>query len=222
MELKKVVRPVISRLCYALALLVLAFVTEGPHSQAVAQTKGLAQQNKASVSARRHNDMETVEITATNKQIEGRVFINRAPETIFAFYSDFRNLPKFLGDVMDVQLFSPMQSRWTIEGPFGMKAHWDIEITKVIPNVLIRYQVADSSIAHSTWEIRFEPTADPSTTEVTEVLTATLGKLELAAMALIGKYPQDEVRANLHRLKQLLETGQITDTSYAVKGKFAP
>jgi hypothetical protein len=37
-------------------------------------------------------------------------------------------------------------------------------------------------------------------------------------MALIGKYPQDEVRANLHRLKELLETGQITDTSYAVKG----
>ena len=164
--------------------------------------------------------METVEITATDKQIEGRVFINRAPERIFAFYNDFRNLPKFLGDVMDVKLLSPTRSRWTIEGPFGLRAHWDIEITKVIPNALIRYKVADSSIANSAWEIRFEPTSDPFATEVTEVLTAPLGKLELAAMALIGKYPQDEVRANLHRLKELLETGQITDTSYAVKGKF--
>jgi uncharacterized membrane protein len=164
--------------------------------------------------------MEMVEITATDKQIEGRVFINRAPETIFAFYSDFRNLPRFLGDVMDVQLMSPTRSRWTIEGPFRLRAHWDIEIMKVIPNVLIRYQLADSSIAKSTWEIRFEPTGDPSVTEVREILTAPLGKLDLMAMALIGKYPQDEVRANLHRLKQLLETGQITDTSYAVKGKF--
>jgi len=42
-----------------------------------------------------------------------------------------------------------------------------------------------------------------------------------AALALIGKYPAKEVSANLHRFKELLETGGVTDTSYAVAGKFA-
>jgi hypothetical protein len=47
---------------------------------------------------------------------------------------------------------------------------------------------------------------------------ATMGR---AALALIGKLPAEEVSANLHRLKQVMETGHVTDTSYAVAGKFA-
>jgi hypothetical protein len=31
----------------------------------------------------------------------------------------------------------------------------------------------------------------------------------------------EEVTSNLHRLKEIMETGKVTDTSYAVAGKFA-
>jgi hypothetical protein len=41
-----------------------------------------------------------------------------------------------------------------------------------------------------------------------------------AVLALMGKIPAGEVPSNLHRLKQLLEEGSVTDTSYAVPGKF--
>jgi hypothetical protein len=41
------------------------------------------------------------------------------------------------------------------------------------------------------------------------------------ALALIGKLPAEEVSANLHWLKQVMETGHVTDTSDAVAGKFA-
>jgi hypothetical protein len=41
-------------------------------------------------------------------------------------------------------------------------------------------------------------------------------------LAFIGKFPAKEESANLHRLKQLLETGRVTDRSYAVSGKFGP
>jgi len=51
-------------------------------------------------------------------------------------------------------------------------------------------------------------------------MTAPLGRVRRAALALIGKFPADEVSANLHRLKQLLEAERVTDTSYAVRGKF--
>jgi hypothetical protein len=40
------------------------------------------------------------------------------------------------------------------------------------------------------------------------------------ALALIGKFPAQEVSANLHRFKQLMETGRVTDTTHAVSGKF--
>ena len=48
-----------------------------------------------------------------------------------------------------------------------------------------------------------------------------LDRLGRAALALMGKFPTEEVTSNLHRLKELLETGRVTDTSYAVPGKFA-
>ena len=47
-----------------------------------------------------------------------------------------------------------------------------------------------------------------------------LGKLGRAALALIGKFPAQEVSSNLRRLKQIMETGTATDTSYAIPGKF--
>lgn len=57
-------------------------------------------------------------------------------------------------------------------------------------------------------------------TEVREVLKMPLGKVGRAALALIGKHPAEEVSSNLHRLKQAMESGEVTDTSYAVQGKF--
>jgi hypothetical protein len=47
------------------------------------------------------------------------------------------------------------------------------------------------------------------------------GRLARAALALIGKFPAEEQSSNLHRLKEVLETGRVTETSYSVSGKFA-
>lgn len=43
---------------------------------------------------------------------------------------------------------------------------------------------------------------------------------DVMALALIGKFPAEEQSANLRRLKEILETGSVTDTSYSVPGKF--
>jgi hypothetical protein len=52
-------------------------------------------------------------------------------------------------------------------------------------------------------------------------MTVPLGTLGRAALALIGKFPAHEVYANLRRLKQIMEVGRVTDTSYSVPGKFS-
>jgi hypothetical protein len=57
--------------------------------------------------------------------------------------------------------------------------------------------------------------------KVREVMKAPLGRLGRAALGLIGKFPAQEVSSNLHRLKQVMETVRVTDTSYSVPGKFA-
>jgi len=153
--------------------------------------------------------------------IEATVTIQRPVEKVFEFYRDFKNLPSFLGDVMAIEQIDPATSRWTIQGPLGIRAHWTVKVTDERTNELIRYQIVTPAALRTYWEINFAQGRDAGETEVRQVMKAPLGRLGRAALALIGKFPAEEVHSNLHRLKQVMETGRVTDTSYSVAGKFA-
>ena len=173
---------------------------------------------KTELDRRRHMQIDPT--SSGKNQIEATVTIQRPVSEVFAFYRDFRNLPSFLGDVMEIEPTGPATSRWTIKGPFGIRVHWTTEVTEERTNELIRYETATSSATKTHWEIYFSPGAEPGETQVREVMKAPGGRFAMDALALIGKFPAQEVSANLHRFKQLMETGRVTDTTYAVSGKF--
>ena len=153
--------------------------------------------------------------------IETSVTIRCPVEEVFAFYRDFDNLPRFLGDVTTSVQIGPAMYRWTIQGPLGVRVGWMVKVTEELTNVLIRYQTVAPPGLRTYWEIHFAPGLAAGQAEVREVMKAPLGRFGRAALALIGKFPAEEVAANLHRLKEIMETGRVTDTSYSVKGKFA-
>lgn len=155
------------------------------------------------------------------RAIEESVTIQCAIEKVFGFYRDFKNLPSFLGDVMAVEQIGPATFRWTIQGPLGVRANWTVRVTEERTNELIRYETVALPGLRTCWEIHFARGTDAGETEVREVMKAPLGRLGRAALALIGKFPAEEVRSNLHRLKEVMETGRVTDTSYSAPGKFA-
>jgi uncharacterized membrane protein len=75
--------------------------------------------------------MQSDSSTASDKNtIEATVTRRRPVEEVFGFYQDFKNLPTFLGDVIAIEPTGPATSQWTIEGPFGIQAHWTIEVTE--------------------------------------------------------------------------------------------
>jgi uncharacterized membrane protein len=110
-------------------------------------------------------------------------------------------------------------SRWTIQAPLGLELHWTVVVTDIIPNAFIAYRT-ESATAPARWEVSFSPGAHPGTTLVREVMSMPGGLIARAALAAVGKPPAKEVRANLKRLKELLETGRVTTMDYAVAGKF--
>ena len=157
---------------------------------------------------------------AQHDTVTSSVVIRRPVNEVFGFYHDFRNLPRFLGDVMEVEQVDPTTWRWTIQGPLGVRAHWTVRVTEERANECIRYETVTSPALQTTWQIYFTPASTTGETTVREVLKVPLGSLGRAALALIGKFPAQESPANLHRLKELLETGKVTDASYAVPDKF--
>jgi len=166
--------------------------------------------------------MQTTSLPRRNgNTIEASVTIRRAVQDVFSFYRDFKNLPSFLGDVIAIEEIGPATSRWTIQGPLGIRAAWTIKVTEERTNELICYETITSPGLRTYWEIHFAPASESGQTEVREVMKAPLGRLGRAALALMGKFPTEEVRANLRRLKQFMETGSVTDTSYSARGKFS-
>jgi uncharacterized membrane protein len=154
--------------------------------------------------------------------IEESIVIERSLADVFAFYRDFRHLPDFLGDVVRVEVTAgDPTSRWTIRAPLGFAVHWTVVVTDLRPNTFIAYQTAWAG-APARWEVSFSSGAEPGTTVVHEVMSMPGGLIAAAVLAAIGKPPASEVRANLKRLKELLETGYVTTMDYAVPGKFAP
>jgi uncharacterized membrane protein len=166
--------------------------------------------------------MQTISLPLRDPNtIEASVTIQCAVDEVFRFYRDFKNLPSFLGDVMAVEQIGPATSRWPTHGPLGIRAKWTIRVTEERANELIRYETVGPPGLRTYWEIHFAPGSEAGATEVREVMKAPLGRWGRAALALIGKFPAEEVSSNLHRLKEVMETGRVTDTGYSVAGKFA-
>jgi uncharacterized membrane protein len=149
--------------------------------------------------------MQATSVLRNENIIEASVGIDCPVEEVFKYYRDFENLPSFLGDVMAVEQIGP---------------EWTTRVTEERPNELIRYETVTSPRLTTYWEIYFAPGSKAGETQVREVMKPPLGRLGRAALSLIGKFPAEEVKANLHRLKQVMETGKVTDTSYSVRGKF--
>jgi uncharacterized membrane protein len=153
--------------------------------------------------------------------IQASVTIQRPLDEVFGFYQDFRNLPIFLGDVLTIEPTGPITSRWTIAGPFGIRTSWTVRVTEFSKNELICYETVTLPAFRTYWEIHFTPGSNAGETSVREVMKEPLGRLGEAALALIGKYPALEIKANLNRFRQVMEIGRVVDTSYSIPGKFS-
>ncbi|MFC4020717.1 SRPBCC family protein [Micromonospora sp. GCM10011542] len=153
--------------------------------------------------------------------VEAKVTIRRPVGEVFTFYRDFRNLSRFLGDVMAVEQVGPAESRWRIQGPLGVRLTSTMRVTEERSNEVIGYQTRSLPGLRTYWTVHFTsgPTGDE--TEVREVMRTPLGRLGHRVLALLGKPPAGEVPANLRRLREVLETGRVTTLDHAVAGKFS-
>jgi len=115
------------------------------------------------------------------------VTIQRSIDDVFRFYRGFRNLPRFLGDVTAIEPLGRATYRWTIQGPLGVRVKWKVKMTEEDTNELIRYETVTSPGLRTYWEIHFAQGSDAGQTELREV---------------IGKFPFEEVSANVHRLNR--------------------
>ena len=138
--------------------------------------------------------------------VTGDVVIRGPVQVVYSFYRNFTNLPRVLGDVVAVEQITGMTYRWIVAGPLGSRLPMTVTVTDQRVNQLIRYQTGGPGPLRGRWELAFAVDTGSGGTRVREQLVVPLGAIGRAVLALIGKFPDREVAANLTRLKQLLET----------------
>ncbi len=148
---------------------------------------------------------------SSSVRVDQAMTINAPVEEIYNFWRNFENLPQFMYHLESVTKIDEMRSRWKAKAPLGMTVEWDAEIISEIPNELISWRSVESADVSNAGSVRFLPSTGGRGTVVKVELRyePPAGKLGAAIAWLTGEEPSVQVRDDLRRFKQLMETGEI-------------
>jgi uncharacterized membrane protein len=174
--------------------------------------------NDAPLSAAKNPDVEAVGPETNLRPHPGDVLvgrtvtIDRPREELYAFWRDFKNLPKFMHNVQSVTVQDGRHSHWVIEAPAGKTVEWDSAITEDESGRLIAWESLEDAGVRNSGRVEFLDSPDSRGTVVRVTLVydppgGTVGKL---IAKVFQKEPKVQARQDLRRFKQLMETGEVS------------
>ena len=141
--------------------------------------------------------------------VEESVTISRPLSELYRFWRNFENLPTFMNHLESVSMRDEGISHWVAKGPAGMRVEWDARIINEVHDKVIGWQSLDGSMISTAGSVNFDE--DSLGTRVTVHLQYNPpgGKLGAAVAALFGEEPNQTIREDLRRFKQLMEAGEM-------------
>ena len=154
-------------------------------------------------------------------RVKKNITINRSPEELYRFWREFQNLPRFMNDLESVQVIGEKRSHWVAKGPAGKRIEWDAEITEDRPNELIAWRSLEDSDVDNAGSVRFEQARGKRGTVIRVEIEyrPPAGSLGATVSKFLGADPKQALHESLHRLKQLMETGEIITTEGQPAGR---
>ena len=140
--------------------------------------------------------------------VEERVIVNRPREELYRFWRNLENLPRFMAHLESVERITDTLSRWRAEGPGGTTVEWNAEIINEVEHSLIAWRSIEGSDVVSAGSVHFEPAGTGRTlVRVRLQYSPPGGKAGAAIAKLMGKDAATEIRDDLMRFKQLIDSG---------------
>ncbi len=139
------------------------------------------------------------------------ITINRPAFEVYAFWHDFKNLPRFMRHLESVDTAGGKLSHWVARGPAGSHVEWDAEVVDDRPNELIAWRSLPGAQVENGGAVRFKSAPGGRGTEViVHMHFSPPGGAVGAGMArLFGEHPDQQLQDDLRRFKQVMETGEI-------------
>jgi uncharacterized membrane protein len=144
----------------------------------------------------------------TNAPVIFSVTINKSPDKVYAFYRNLAQLPRFMDYLQSVHEVSRTRSHWVAKLPIGGTIAWDAEIVEDSPGRALTWRTVEGSPLHLAGRVTFTRAPGRDATEVrVEMKLGFTGKRPSRLLAKLFTKPQ--IKGDLRRLKQVMETGEV-------------
>jgi uncharacterized membrane protein len=159
--------------------------------------------------------------SAPDALVTSSVIVGKSPQECYEFWRNVSNMTRISPMVESVTVLDDRTSRWLIRSPLGNAIEWDSKITGDTPGERISWQSVDGGGLYHAGVVRFEPSTGNRGTLVTISVHYRVpgGAAAEGVAKLLGADPRSEVREDLRRFKQLLETGEISTTRGQPSGR---
>jgi uncharacterized membrane protein len=155
--------------------------------------------------------------------LHAAITVKRPRDEVYGFWRDMENLPRFMMHLRSVEVIDQRRSRWTAKGPVGKAVEWDAQIVEDRPEELIAWRSAAGARVRNSGSVSFTDAPGGRGTEVrVELRFDPPGGMIGAAFArLLGEHPDQQVRDDLRRFKQVMETGEVVRSEGSPEGVHA-
>ncbi len=133
------------------------------------------------------------------------------PQVLYDFWRRLSQFPLFMRHIESVEELDERRSHWVVRGPGDRRVEWDAEIVEDIPGRLLRWRtIGEPDVRHG-GSVEFRPASGGRGTvaEVHLAYEPPGGGAGAALAKMLGDDPRQQIREDLRRFKQLVETGEI-------------
>jgi len=144
-------------------------------------------------------------------RVDRAITIARPRNEVYQFWRSVTNLPHFMKNLVSVTVYDGDRSHWVAKGPAGRTVEWDAVIHNERANELIAWRSLPGSDVDHAGSVWFKDAPGGRGTEVSVELqyNPPAGAIGAIFASLWGKEPGQEIQEDLHRLKELLELGEV-------------
>jgi uncharacterized membrane protein len=153
-------------------------------------------------------------------RVDEEVRVARPAADLYRFWRNLENLPRFMDHLHCVETRGNGTSYWVAKGPVGMHVGWTAEIVNDIENQVIGWRSLPGSQVDMGGSVRFEDTCDGRTAvRVSLQYNPPAGGVGARVARLLGGDPQQMIREDLERFRELMENGTVSVAASTKKGK---
>lgn len=145
--------------------------------------------------------------------IQEALTVNRPRNEVYRYWRQLSNLPLFMKHLEEVRVEDDRYSHWKLRLPADAGTiEWKAEITDDQPDEQLAWRSVEGSDIDTAGEIIFQDAPGDRGTEIhaTIYYRAPAGDIGKAAARLFRKAFEIQVRQDLRRFKQMLETGETS------------